>query len=73
MKISFSTAWVNNDISRLDEVLPYVDALEVGTISDEAFYTYLENLVVRKNKPVTSIHVVSGPHKKEKSLKHEKS
>ncbi|HEB32669.1 MAG TPA: sugar phosphate isomerase/epimerase [Spirochaetes bacterium] len=70
MKISFSTAWVNNDISRLDEVLPYIDALEVGAIGDEAFYTYLENLAARKNKPVTSIHAVSGPHKKEKNPDH---
>ncbi len=70
MKISFSTAWVNNDISRLDEILPYIDALEVGAIGDEAFYTYLENLAARKNKPVTSIHAVSRPHKKEKDPDH---
>ena len=70
MKISFSTSWVNNDISRLDEVLPYIDALEVGTIGDEAFYTYLENLAARKSKPVTSIHAIAGTHKKEKDPDH---
>lgn len=66
MKLSFSTAWINGDISRLVEVLPHVDALEIGTRGDGEFFTFLENLVARENKPVTSIHAVSGPHKKEK-------
>jgi sugar phosphate isomerase/epimerase len=66
MKLAFSTAWANGDILKLREILPLIDSLEIGTIGDSDYFSSIENLVIKEEIPVTSIHAVAGPFKQEK-------
>lgn len=63
MKLSFSTSWLDGDISRLEAIIPYIDALEIGTKGDEEFFISIEKIIQKSGTPVTSIHASSGPHK----------
>lgn len=66
MKLAFSTAWANGDIAKLHDILPMIDSLEIGTIGDSNYFTSIEDLVIKENIPVTSIHAAAGPFKQEK-------
>jgi sugar phosphate isomerase/epimerase len=65
MKLSLSTAWVKGDLLRLEEILPFTDALEVGTYGDRNFFLGIERLARKEKIEITSIHASAGPHKTE--------
>jgi sugar phosphate isomerase/epimerase len=66
MKLAFSTVWANGDITKLYDILPLIDSLEIGTIGDSDYFTSIEDFVIKENFPVTSIHAAAGPFKQEK-------
>ena len=66
MKLAFSTVWTNGDLAKLHDILPLIDSLEIGTIGDSDYFTSIEDLVIKENIPVTSIHAAAGPFKQEK-------
>jgi len=61
--ISFSTSWADGDISRLDDVLPHLDSIEVGSRGTAKFFKRIERLALDKTIAVRSIHASAGPHK----------
>lgn len=63
MKLAFSTAWLDGDISRIERVIPYIDFLEIGTKGDRDFFQAIEAILNKSKIPVTSIHASAGPHK----------
>jgi sugar phosphate isomerase/epimerase len=63
--ISFSTSWTDGDITRLLEILPHVDFIEVGSKGTSDFFKEIEEAVSQLGVRVTSIHAVAGPHKEE--------
>lgn len=65
MPISFSTSWMDGDISKLYDILPYIDALEVGSRGEKRFYDSIEELICARKLTATSIHAVAGPHKEQ--------
>jgi sugar phosphate isomerase/epimerase len=63
MKLAFSTSWADGKIERVREILPYIDALEIGSKGTGAFFRDLEKLIGEEGVPVTSMHAVCYPHK----------
>ncbi|MFW6181490.1 MAG: sugar phosphate isomerase/epimerase family protein [Spirochaetota bacterium] len=63
MHLSLSSSWCDGSLRRLWEVLPALDALEVGSRGDGAFIRSLEEVVRTEGVPVTSVHAVAHPAK----------
>ncbi len=63
MNVSFSTSWCDGRIERLYEIVPLVDAIEVGSTGSADFFEEIERGAVQKKFRVKSIHAVTGPSK----------
>ncbi len=63
MKLAFSTSWADGKIDRIRDILPYIDALEIGSKGTGDFFRALEKIIGEEGMPVTSMHAVCYPDK----------
>jgi sugar phosphate isomerase/epimerase len=63
MRLAFSTSWADGNIDRVREIIPYIDALEIGSKGTGGFFRDLEKLISKEGIPVTSMHAVCYPDK----------
>jgi len=67
MKIFLSTAWIRNDVKRLEGVINHIDGIEINSIGDKTFSKEIYNFTKTNNLKISSIHASAGPHKEQEN------
>ena len=63
MKIFISSAWIRDDVHRLETILNKIDGIEVNSIGNGKFSSELYDFAMLNGLKISSIHASAGPHK----------
>ena len=67
MKTLVSTAWIRDDVKRLESILNYIDGIEINSIGNKQFSKEILSFSRKNGLEISSIHASAGPHKEQEN------